>query len=262
MEVEAVSEHTNELQDRFSDAAIALMMDQYAQEDGNALLQRYQEVADTMPELLDRHCQRVIQNAHKRTLMRSTLKRAARAAACVFLILTLTCPFAMSVEAIRIPVLNFMLKHGKGFTEITFSQDTDSFSALDQLRTLIWMSIPEGYQFDIENVHTSKFRGTETVSSLLVRYEDNQKDILEISILKAKGSINIDSQDSVVTPMDLYGQQAVFVADEEELRVLWVNESQGQLYSVIGYGTEPDTFWECVHTLSKATQNTQENITF
>ena len=214
-----MSEHANELQDRFADAAIALMMDQFAQEDGAVLLQQYRASLEPMPELLDQRCQSIIHKTHKRTLMRSTLRRAAQVAACFLIVLTFAFPMAMSVEAFRIPVLNFMLKHGKGFTEITFAQNSDSFSALDQMRVLIWQAIPEGFHFEIEDVNTSKFAGTENVSSFLIRYADEQNRILEIFIQKAEGSINIDSQDSTVTPMELHSQQAVFVADEEDLRV-------------------------------------------
>lgn len=259
-----MSEYENELQDRFADAAMELFLNQYAQDEGEHLLKLYQDQqdADPVPDDLDRRCQSIIERTHKRTLMGSTLQRAARIAACILLALTLTFQVVLNVEAFRIPVLNYILKHGKGFTQISFSQNESSFSALDQLRVLIWTAMPDGYQMEYENVKTSKHLGTEAVSNILTRFENDQGNILEISVLKARGSFNIDSQDATVTSMELYGQQTVFIANDDTLRAIWVNESQQQMYDVIGNGTGPDAFWECVHTLAKATQNTKENISF
>ena len=195
-------------------------------------------------------------------LITGTLKRARRIVAGFLLAAILIFPLAMSVEAFRIPVVNYILKHGKGFTEITFYQDSDSFTALDQLRTLIYSAIPDGFQFEVEKVGTSNFRGVERVSSLLIRFQNDQEQVFDICITKAVGSMSIDSQETDVTSLDLYGQPAIFVYQEDELRVLWINEEQQQLYSVSGYGTDPDTFWKCIHTLSHQTQNAQANLCF
>lgn len=257
-----MSEHAKELQERFADAAIALMMDQYAQEDGDALLRQYWEQGLQMPEQLDKLCRKTIQKAHKGTLMRSMLKRAARAAACMVILLALSFPLAMSVEAFRVPVLNFVLKHGNGFTGITFSRDSDSFDAMDQLRVFIGSAIPDGYEFKKEHVHVSRFAGTETPTSLLIRYANAQDAVLEILIQKAEGTLNFDSQDADVISMELSDQQAIFIAGDGELRVLWINEIQGQLYSITGYDTGPDAFWECAHTLSEATHQAQDDVIF
>jgi len=254
-------DHRSELQEQFSDAAIALMMHEYAQDSGEDLLHKFQDSGEIIPPELDQRCQKAIQKAHKRTLMGSTLQRAARAAACGVILLVLLFPLAMSVEAFRIPTLNFILKYGKGFTGITFSQDSGSFTALDNLRLLLWPTIPEGYEFEAEHVNTVNPRGVEQISSFLIRYQNEDGGKLDIAITKAEGAINVDSQDAQVISMELSGQQAVFIAGEA-LRILWVNEDQGQLYNVVGYNTGPDDFWKCVYALSEATRTAGTQIRF
>lgn len=257
-----MSEHTTNLQDRFADAAMELLMDAYAQEEGMALLQRCQKEAVVIPEAIERNCQKIMQKAYKQAPLVPTLKRAARTAACILIALTLTFQVVMHVEALRIPVLNFLLKQEKTFSEIAFSQSESSFTALDQLRLLIWTAVPEGYRMEEEIINTDKFLGTERVSTVLIRFVEDQGGILDISVTKAAGTVNIDSQDAAVTQISLSGQQAVYVEKEEELRVLWINEPQGQMYSVQGYGVGSDAFWECANILSEATRNTLENISF
>jgi len=259
-----VSEHANELQQRFADAALELWMEEYAQAEGYRLLEAYrQESSDTArSEALDAHCQKTIRKANQRMLIGSTLKRAARTAACLLIMLMLAFPMAMSVEAFRIPVMNFILKEGKGFTAVSFTQNTSSFSALDYLREVIWEAVPDGYQLSAENVHTDKYMGNETVTSLFVRFQNEKEHFFVISVTKAKGTISIDTDDADITTMELSGQQAVIVAKEDEIRAMWINEDQGQVYDVVGYGTGPDAFWECVHKLSKSTYNPQNNISF
>lgn len=260
-EVTTVDEFTKDLQDRFGDAAIALFMEDWAQDSGEALLRQFQDSKESMPPELDRHCRKTIQKSYKHMLIGSTLKCAARAVACCLLVLCLLFPLAMSVEAFRIPVINFVLKHGNGFLELTFSQSSDSFNSLDSLRMAIWPSIPPEYEFVTEKVGTAHSRGVEYVTSLLVRYQNQDGGKLDIFVSKAAGTTNIDAKDAKTTPMDLYGQQAILVAGEN-LRVLWVNEDQGQLYDVVGYNTGPDDFWACVHTLAQATQVAGTNICF
>lgn len=257
-------EHISDLQQRFGDAAMELLMQEYAQTDGDLLLERYRGECDrvSMPDAMDRHCRNLIQKSYQRMLIISALKRTARVAACILIMLCLAFPLAMSVEAFRIPVLNFILKEGKEFTQVSFAQNTSSFSALDQLRVIIWEAVPDGYQLTLENVHTDKHMGSESITSLFIRFQDDQKRALAIGVTKAAGSISVDSENAETTSMELFGQQAVILAKDGELRAIWVNEEQGQLYDVTGYGTGPDIFWECVHKLANSTQNPQKNISF
>ena len=140
------------METQFADATITLLLDQYAETDGLRLLQEYQSAPQKMPDTLDSLCQNTIQKAYKSTLIRSTLKRAASAAACILIALTMTSQLIMHVEAFRIPVLNFLLKQEKKFTEISFTGSASHDTTLDQLRMLIWMAVPDSYQFDFEKV--------------------------------------------------------------------------------------------------------------
>lgn len=255
--------HADELQDRFADSALYMLMDQYAQEDGDILLQEYRNNGPaSMPDSMELHCRKTIQKAYHRTVIGSALRRAARWVACAMILFTFFFPLAMHVEAFRIPVINYILKFGKGFTQITFTQDPVSFDSSDLLIQMVTNALPDGYMMNLEHRNTYNDRGVETVTSLLLHLEHSNQSRFQVVVTKAAGSINIDSQDSVVTEMDLLGQPAILVTSADELKILWINEEQKLLYNITAYDTQPDIFWAFVHALSEEVVQAGTRISF
>lgn len=81
--------HKELLEEQFSDIALLLLMDEYAEAEGKNLLSLYEETMVQMPPELDKACQMRIQKHYKETeknaLLRRTACRAGKIAAAILI---------------------------------------------------------------------------------------------------------------------------------------------------------------------------------
>ena len=101
-------------EEQIQDASLLILMDEYAQADGQKLLTNFKASGMTMPVSLDRVCQlqfdQYRRKSEKSTLLRNTVYRVAKIAAVLVLVCSLSANLILSVEAIRVPCLNFFIR--------------------------------------------------------------------------------------------------------------------------------------------------------
>ena len=109
----------NEIQDKYMDAVLAMLMDEYAEAEAEMLLQNSKdEIPEVeMPEELDRKCQALIRKKFvrkKRQHALEALGRASKWAAVLAIILlgTFSALF-LTVDAVRTPVINLYLRQSR-----------------------------------------------------------------------------------------------------------------------------------------------------
>lgn len=118
----------NEIQDKYMDAVLAMLMDEYAEAEAEMLLQNSKdEIPEVeMPEELDRKCQALIRKKFvrkKRQHALEALGRASKWAAVLTIILlgTFSALF-LTVDAVRTPVINLYLKNMGNHSVLTIGQ--------------------------------------------------------------------------------------------------------------------------------------------
>ena len=248
-------------EEQFADSAITLFLDEAAEADGKQLLETFKAQESVMPETLDRKCHKLLHHtfskAHKRTLMSRTAKRAARAAACFAIAATLSLPLILSVEAFRIPILNFFLEHHNRETTIHILGESDeqSPSTLSNLVDTVCGGLPKGYELIRDNISTSNVNGEEKLESALFLFRNPKDFLLEIAVFASGGTLSIDTEDAELAEMTINGHQALFVK-KDFLRALWTNEDAGLMFSVTSYGgMDEDDFWHYVWGLASHNAN-------
>ena len=97
--------HKKQLEDQLGDAMLSYLMDEYAEAAGSQLLSGFEESGQVIPDILNHSCLDMIR-AHNRAseksaLLRRTVFRAAKTAAVLVIIFSLSANFIMSVEALR-----------------------------------------------------------------------------------------------------------------------------------------------------------------
>ena len=150
--------HKLELMDQFDDAAFALMMDEYAEAEGERLRAEFEEAmrSGTTPECppeLDEKCRKQITRhfgRQRRSAYAGMARRAAgRAVACLLIALGISAALVMSVEALRVPFWKYLLEEYGTSTVFDFTdmmQDNvgmyvDPISTEDP----VFYYVPEGY---------------------------------------------------------------------------------------------------------------------
>ena len=244
------------LEDRFSDAALALLMDGFSEVDGQALWDQYQASEQTMPQDLDQRCQRQMQKTLARQQKKAswfrTRKLVSQTAASLVLVLLLTISLVTSVEALRVPVLNFLLKHSPRATTILFSEPpAQSQTQLEELVCILKSNVPKNYTLELENIYRDEYLDPPVITSVFLAFQDADENFLLIQVSPAEGARNIDTEGAAITQMTLVDQRAILVEKAPEIRILWINDTQGLVYDIYAGAMEKSDFLDYVTQLAE-----------
>ena len=234
-----------ELLDQYDDVTFALLMDEYAEEEGARLRKEFEEaqaagkVSDT-PDALDEKCLQMIHRdfakkrgkENVRKIIRMTSKVAV--AAMVFLgVLTTT---IMSVDAFRNPVLNYLLEFQSKYTSIQFSEDVvPSSSELGVLE----LHMPDGYdQIAYENIGGGFFHCI---------YQDEEGHIVKYSSKPANGEFRFDTEGTKAEEQNIHIYEG-YIVYKEGIQITWFDADSDLVHSL--YATNLDeTFLLNIATL-------------
>ena len=180
------------------------------------------------------------------------LKSAGKTAACVALILCLTVSLITSVEALRVPVLNFLLKHSPRATTILFQHSaTQSQTQLEELLCILKSNTPTDYALVMEQIYRDEYADPPVIRSVFLAFQNAEENLLMIQVAPAEGTWNVDTEDAALTPMTLEDQQALLIEKDTQIRVLWINETQGLLYDISAHAMEKTDFMNYVTSLAE-----------
>ena len=252
-----MDERRSRIETDFADAALALLMDWSAEDEGDWLWEEYCTAEQQMPPELDTRCRSLIQTHTKKiqqkTKFLSCLKAAGQTAACLGIILFLTVSLITSVEALRVPVLNFFLKHSPRATTILFQQPPQE-SPLEELQGILKFYVPEGYTLELEQIHRDEYSNPPAVTSVFLAFQDSKRNLLTIHVSPAEGVWNVDTEDASVSEIILEGQKAILIENAPEISVYWLNKRQGLLYGVTANAMDKTDFLEYVTLLAQETR--------
>ena len=220
----------NTAYERYIDATVALFMEQYA----NKLAEDIRQepiVKIPYPEKLDERCLGIIKKKcakqRSRAFWNGTKKALSRVAIILVALLSLSSVLFMTVEAIRIPVINFFIEHGDGFWAITGKSDDDpidptasnEFDPNDPLAGLL----PEAYL--LIDTRTGK-NGSKTLT-----YSTSEGKEARFWIRTGAYDISIDSENAAESyKCDVAGCEGVFVRKGGIANLAWINQADNTSY--------------------------------
>ena len=254
------------LEDHFSDAALALLMDSNAEAEGELLWEQYGGCRPEFPKELDENCQNRIQKTiakkSKHAILARAGKRVLQVAASFVLVLFLTVSLITSVEALRVPLLNFLLKHSPRATTILFQQSpTQSQTQLEELLCILKTNAPTNYVLEVEQIHRDKYTDPPVITSVFLAFQNADDHLLTVHVAPAEGTWNIDTEDAIMTPMTLEDQKAILIEKEPEIRVLWINDAQGLFYDIYAGSMEKTEFLDYVTILAEEIRYSNAGLT-
>lgn len=240
------SDQRQQLMEQYEDAAFALLMDEYAEAEGAKLLQEFKELeqAGAIPEIpatLNKKCRQAIDSAFAEQKRKHSLKQisrfAAKAAAIFLVVLGLSTVTVLSVDAFRVPVLNFIVDQSGEFSKVTSSvkveSTTDSVSA-----TIMRFesNLPEGYQVYQKNI--GKAMGS-------IRCTNSQDFVIALEISQTKSDLAVDTEDADFVEVELGDYPAAF-QEKNGYQLMWIGENE-VLYILYANALSLEAFWELAH---------------
>lgn len=210
-----------ELMDQYDDAVFALLMNEYAEEEGARLRKEFEdakavgEVCET-PDLLDEKCLRMIHRefARKRYYdnTRKFIKMTCKAAVFAMVLLGVMTMTVLSVNALRVPVLNFIVEHFDEYTSISQSKETQPEEV--SYGAILDAYLPANYQ---------QQHYVDTDNMVIVVYADEVGNLVQLTIIPESVALNLDSEQATYSEIMVSESKAALI-EKDGYQVIWVSE--------------------------------------
>lgn len=232
-----------ELRERYEDALFALLMDEAARSEGEALL-RQAEAASLRPrEETERSylgtIRRTVRQKQTRQVGRTSLRVLRKAAMAVGLAASLfLSAFALS-EDVRAETINMMIEISETGTVFRF---LDPVPQQETLPLLVPQWLPEGF---------SEMDSSSYSAKSWIRYGRSEEEYIDFEYMKTDGTVlGIDTEDALVKTIRLNGQSATLAHKGEEIHAVYVTEDQQYLVYIYSIGVSLEDFLRSAENLT------------
>ncbi len=241
------------LLEQYDDAAFALLMDEYAEAEGARLMAEFEaaQAAGQVPEMpaeLDEQCRRMIRRdrAKKRGIRaaRSFRKVAVKAAVAVLVFIGLMTTVVMSVDALRIPVLNFIVEHYEKYSKIdlypTENQIPPDSPGTNPTDFLIQF-LPEGYAsvyyYDNEGLITSGYQNPDGATIFL-------------DMIPGTAVYQFDTENASYEYVEIEDIEIILI-EKDGYQAVWLNSDQSIIFSLIASNLSKNEFLDIATEIIK-----------
>lgn len=234
------------LLEQYDDAAFALLMDEYAEEEGARLMAEFEaaQAAGQVPEMpreLDEQCRRMIRrnSAQKRgrQAARRFRKVAVKAAVAVLVFIGLMTTVVMSVEALRVPVLNSILSMYEDYMSINIGDKVVVEAKQDPLLELLPDDYAQHYfSVDDDNLACSF-------------YQNSNGDTVQFTMSFAIGEKRYDYTDGNKTELTIGEHEAILIQNDGYW-LIWFDAYNEIIYSFCASNLEKSNVIDICNELS------------
>ena len=226
------------LLEQYDDAAFALLMDEYAEEEGARLMAEFEaaQAAGQVPEMpqeLDKQCRRMIRRDSAQKRRRQTAHRfgktAVKAAVAVLVFIGLMTTVVMSVDALRVPVLNFIVEQYDGFSSFDNGDKYQPTPSADPLAVLL----PDEYVQIFHNVSSQGY--------IASAYATPEGATFELMSFAYDSSGVFDTANSTYSTIFLTSVEA-HLFEGNDLQVLWTSLDGSTIYHVKATDMDKEVF--------------------
>lgn len=246
-------ERKEDLIEQYEAAAFALMMSEYAEQEGLRLLQEFEEAkakseVPVISEELDKKCRTMIHKAYKKERIKERTKCflsiAGRTAAVWFVVIGLCATLIVSVEALRTPVINYIIEQHDQFTTINLdkepseptTQSTTEYSPSPYGETPLDGLLPDGYNIAQLRVHDN--------GTFVAQYKDSFGNIISLSSTLSDGHINIDTENANARVAAIGGFSVYIIENDSKLTFFWFDAEQDLYFHLWATNASHAELWK------------------
>lgn len=216
--------------ENLEEAIVAAFMDQYAQALDAGIDRKIEECAsDAFPEELDNRCRALIEQANRKAKNKKRRKsalRALRSAAVVTVVLVgLFSVLFVSVEAFRIPILNFFIEKTDRYWEITATPKEDIIPIRYDPENPL-----DGIIADIFEL--TSLSGSVEGGDLLAIYKHGDNAGITLLADYSFGNIQLDGEDATITEIEIAGHAGQMFAEGDRVNLAWLDENIDRIFVI------------------------------
>ena len=216
--------------ENLEEAIVAAFMERYAQALDAGIDRKMKECADDgFPEELDLRCRALIAQESKKIQnqkRRKSVLRVLRSAAVVTVVLVgLFSVLFVSVEAFRLPVMNYFL------------EKTDRYWHVSS-QPIVWVPERINPENPLENIIPDDFMlvhvdGEWESGNFNAEYFNGRKSKVTLMVFPSDGMVQIDTEDAYITQCEIGGYPAVMATEDYAVRLMWTDESTSSVYTIL-----------------------------
>lgn len=244
-----------QLRDNYEDALFALLMDEFAEREGERLLKENERLKldpdIVISDELDKRCiktiDRTFAKGRRRKVKYAVYRVISRVAVAVLAVAVLFGTAYAAFPEVRIKTLNLIIELSEKAaslkldgTNSNIQRDDEVSSALNEdgtLRGYRLPEIPEGFELEYES---------NTRASALIRYVNAYGESIGFSVFAANGSIlNVDTENAEkVENISVHGYNGLLVKKEGGIDITWADTDQNNFVMVSCDDLDEETVWE------------------
>lgn len=219
--------------EKYVDASVALFMEYYCatlSEDIHQEIDKMKTENIEFPDALDARCRATIKKEcatrKRKQCLKSCVKGLRYVASVAIVLLALASILFVSVEAIRVPIINYYISLGGEYLEIGVPSSTTP----NQIKEINWKDPLDGLIPDDYNLF---LRDENQLGVVIIIYSNQNDDYIHFSIDPLDAVTRIDTENAQKTcEFQCSGQNAVLVEKDGVITVAWGQESLGKSFSI------------------------------
>lgn len=237
---------------QYEEAALGILMEEYAKAEGERLLQEFETASaqddfEPMPEELKAKYHQLIDQAYKKKRQRSFFsgitKAASKVAVIALLVFGIASAAILSVDAWRVPVLNFILAESGDQAVVNVGYSNSALKKqFEAIVETVRNNVPPDYTFT-ETPDTDKM-------ALLIKMENKEGKLLNVCVSQENAQMTLDTENAEVEEIDLNGHPAYLII-KDGLYIIWFDDVKGLVISVSAQDISPNEFWVLVNALAE-----------
>jgi len=243
--------HREKLLEEYEEITMELLMDEYAEAEGEMLWKEFQAaveegVVPDIPDDLDQKCRNTIRSAsakiNRRVRFKQSLRSLSKVAVFTLVVFGVCSTLVLSVDALRIPVLNFFLRDSERYTVIALDEENQMVQTeFENIQKNIECLIPDEYSLTLEDISE---HGT-----MQLIYQNGDNEFISLAVTSASGQLVMDTESADIERMKINEQDALFV-DKDGFHIVWMNPESGFSYDLFANALDSARFWKIVYALA------------
>lgn len=224
--------------EQLEEAAVAVFMEQYAKALDAGIDKRIEECAgEEFPPELEKRCRALIEKEYAKSRnekrRKGVMRILQRAAIVAVALLSLSSILFMTVEAFRLPVMNFFVEKTPRYWQMTANPDENTIPvAYDPENPL------DGIIDGFELTHLS---GTVETGNLIAKYSNGGKASITLFAQDSLGGLQVDGENAVISDAQVDGHKAQLYVKGDSIRLAWLDENISRAFSICAVNVSEET---------------------
>lgn len=216
--------------EQLEEATVAVFMEQYAKALDAGIDKKLEECADEeFPPELEKRCRALIEKEYAKSKSekrrKSVVRFLQRAAIVVVALLSLSSILFMTVEAFRLPVMNFFIEKTDRYWQMTANPDKNAVPVAYNTENPLDGIVPKSFTL-------TRLSGSVEAGDLMAEYCDGGNATIALFAGYSLGSLQVDGENAVISDTTVAGHDAQLYIEGNTIRLAWMDETVSRAFRI------------------------------